>query len=193
VRRRTQITALASAITIAAAMSACRAADDPSSRSDRGAVALIETGWTDVSPAEVVELPEGDLLGGDLLGGELPEPAAGQVVLVNFWASTCPPCRDEMPLLQELHEQGEVLVVGVTRDRFRENAREALDLTGVTYPNVQDFHGDYAATFHGVVPLSAIPTTALLVDGKAVRIHIGPFDDRAAIESGLSDLSQVAG
>ena len=152
-------------------------------RTDRGNVEPIEIGWADILPAESVDLPDDGLLVGDA-----PSPGPGQVVLVNFWASTCPPCREEMPLLQELHDRGDVLVVGVTRDRFATYANEAIDRAGVSYANVQDVHNDYAASFHGVVPPNALPSSALIVDGKAVRVHLGPFADMAAIESGLSGL-----
>jgi thiol-disulfide isomerase/thioredoxin len=170
------IVAACSALFVGCAQSA------PSTRelTDQGEVAPVEVGWSEVSPAEDVELPTGQLL-----GGTPAEPTAGQPVLINFWASTCKPCRVEMPLLQELNTTGDAVVIGVTRDRFAKFANEAIDRAKVTYPNYQDANQDYAASFHGVVPLSMIPVSVVVVDGKATRIHLGPFEDMAELRAGL--------
>jgi len=60
----------------------------------------------------------------------------GEVILLNFWAPWCPPCREEMPAFMELHDQygGRGLaVVGVTIDTV-ENAQTFIDTLGVEYP-----------------------------------------------------------
>lgn len=157
-------------------------ASAPSTRelTDQGEIAPIEVGWSEVSPAEQVELPTGKPL-----AGEAQQPESGQPVLINFWASTCKPCRTEMPLLQEFSKSDEALVIGVTRDRFAKYANEAIDRAKVTYPNYQDANQDYAATFRGVVPLSMIPVSVVVVDGKATRIHLGPFEDLDDLKAGL--------
>ncbi|MEM9102664.1 MAG: TlpA disulfide reductase family protein [Pseudomonadota bacterium] len=53
----------------------------------------------------------------------------GHVILLNFWASWCPPCIEEMPLLQELHTQYKDMkftVIGINVDEDPDSAREAL-------------------------------------------------------------------
>lgn len=60
----------------------------------------------------------------------------GQVVLLNFWAPWCPPCRREMPALMELQEKyaGRGLsVIGITIDS-RENAQNFADRLGINFP-----------------------------------------------------------
>jgi thiol-disulfide isomerase/thioredoxin len=168
---------IAAAITLTACSPAA-----PSTRelTDQGEVEPISVGWSKVTPAEAVELPSGKPF-----SGKGAHPGAGQPVLINFWLSTCGPCGEEMPLLQELSTSGEAMVIGVTRDRYASFANEVIDRAGVTYPNYQDFLGNYAATFHGVVPLGSIPVSVLVVDGKAERIHLGPFRDMRELKAGL--------
>src|SRR5215211_54568 len=67
----------------------------------------------------------------------------GRVVVVNFWASWCRPCRDEMPALEQVSrayaEAGKpVTVVGVDASDVRSAANDFLTTAGVTYPTVFD-------------------------------------------------------
>ena len=68
----------------------------------------------------------------------------GKVVVLNFWASYCGPCKDETPLLQESWENWKgkgVVFVGVDVQDFRGDARAFVRRYGVTYPNVYDGKG----------------------------------------------------
>ena len=70
----------------------------------------------------------------------------GRVVVVNFWASWCVPCREEMPALEEVSrgyaEAGKpVTVIGVDASDVRSEAAKFLDEVGVTYPTVYDQQG----------------------------------------------------
>jgi cytochrome c biogenesis protein CcmG/thiol:disulfide interchange protein DsbE len=70
----------------------------------------------------------------------------GRVVVVNFWASWCGPCRDEMPALEEVSrdyaEAGKpVTVIGVDSSDVRSEAAKFLAEVGVTYPTVYDQAG----------------------------------------------------
>jgi thiol-disulfide isomerase/thioredoxin len=70
----------------------------------------------------------------------------GRVVVVNFWASWCEPCREEMPALEEVSrgyaEAGRpVTVIGVDASDVRSEAAKFLTEVGVTYPTVYDQQG----------------------------------------------------
>jgi cytochrome c biogenesis protein CcmG, thiol:disulfide interchange protein DsbE len=70
----------------------------------------------------------------------------GRVVVVNFWASWCVPCRQEMPALEQASrgytEAGKpVTVIGVDASDVRGEAAKFLSEVGVTYPTVYDRQG----------------------------------------------------
>lgn len=98
----------------------------------------------------------------------------GQVVLVNFWAPWCPPCRKEMPALMELQEKYAargLAVVGVTIDT-RENAQNFADSLGINFPILIGEEGglELAQTLGNKV--GALPYTVVLDRrGRAVYTH----------------------
>jgi len=105
----------------------------------------------------------------------------GKWVLVNFWATWCPPCRDEIPDLVSLHEnkKNNLVVIGVAMD-YR-NPKEVLQFADemmISYPMVL---GDYKlAAQVGAVP--GLPTTYLYnPQGKQVAYNVGAVT-RDAIE-----------
>lgn len=65
--------------------------------------------------------------------------------IINFWSTTCAPCREEMPVLQQFHEQygGQVPLLGVNYlDTYPGAAIDFARLKGVTYPSAADSCGD---------------------------------------------------
>ena len=99
-----------------------------------------------------------------------------EVVLLNIWATWCPPCREEIPALQTLHETHAdrgLRIVGVSVDaqHDRENVRTFAEEYGVTYTIWHD-PGDLIRTRFVV---TGVPTT-LLIDreGTIVWRHMGP-------------------
>ncbi len=117
----------------------------------------------------------------------------GSVVLLSGWATWCAPCREELPLLDELHAQRQrdgLVVVTVNLDPAGPSVRSVLpylDAIGVTAPAWIDTDNDFAFVFEAVT----MPTNVLLDrDGRVVRIWNGAieFDDEfdAIIDAALT-------
>ena len=105
-----------------------------------------------------------------------PDALRGKVVLINFWATWCLPCRVEMPLLQrmaERHGDAGLVVVGLSADRGPEQSvRDFLRERGVTYP-VAVVGPDVERAFGGV---RGYPTSILIDRGGVIRhVVIGPL------------------
>ena len=88
----------------------------------------------------------------------------GKVVVLNVWASWCDPCREEMPLLQRVHENISVqggVVLGVDTQDASGSALDFLERTKATFPSLRDRDRSYGRDF-GV---TAYPET-FLIDRK---------------------------
>ncbi len=98
---------------------------------------------------------------------------AGNVVLINFWASWCGPCREEMPLLNELHNKYEPLgftVLGVNVEEDPKNARGFLKNFPVDFPVVLDNKNTVSRQYNVI----AMPTTVVVDrDGNVRYLHKG--------------------
>lgn len=98
----------------------------------------------------------------------------GRVVLVNFWASWCAPCRAEFPRLRAVHGE-RAAVLGVLYDDRSEPARAFAQEHGATWPSVVDPQGRIAAAY-GVGP--GIPVTWVIDAEGVVRArHHGELTD----------------
>ena len=90
----------------------------------------------------------------------------GKAVVVNFWATWCAPCKEELPSLQTLHEisGGNPVVLGINVREPASRVTRYMKSTGLDFPVVLDAQGTLAQQW-GV---TVFPTTVLIgVDGKA--------------------------
>ena len=94
---------------------------------------------------------------------------AGTPLVINFWASNCPPCLAEMPDLEAVHRAygARVAFVGVDVQDGLAAAQSMAARTGVTYDLVRDPDGSLAAA----MGVTGLPTTVLVGrDGTVVRL-----------------------
>jgi thiol-disulfide isomerase/thioredoxin len=90
---------------------------------------------------------------------------AGRVVVLNFWGSWCPPCRDEAPTLAVLSQQYRSQGVDFLGDDVGDTAENALSFThqvGITYPSINDPGYVIVQDFSQVAPVSDTPTTVVI-------------------------------
>jgi thiol-disulfide isomerase/thioredoxin len=103
---------------------------------------------------------------------------AGKPLIVNFFASWCPPCKQETPLLASFYrgEHGAIAVVGLDENDVLANAQKFVRADGVGYPIGWD-PGIVAATAYGVDGLGLPQTFFLNAQHRVVYRVYGPVDD----------------
>ncbi|MFC6439741.1 TlpA disulfide reductase family protein [Bowmanella sp. JS7-9] len=100
----------------------------------------------------------------------------GNVVLINFWASWCAPCRKELPVFEQMHKEfGDlgVTILAVNIDEDSAKARKLLDEIDVSFPVLLDPNSDVSRLYQ----VAAMPTTIFVDrDGNQRLLHPGYKD-----------------
>jgi peroxiredoxin len=114
------------------------------------------------------------LAGGDFSSKEL----AGQVAVLNFWGSWCPPCRVETPEFQQVYDEVKdrgVAFLGIDVKETDEQFPKAfVDRFGIEFPSLYDPTGETALAFRDY-PANAIPSTIVLDrSGRVAAVYTGP-------------------
>jgi peroxiredoxin len=111
----------------------------------------------------------------------------GKVVIINFWATWCAPCREEMPLLQQfaLANSQDAVVIGIDLDEPEDLVTSFVEQYKIDFPILMDAGGKVADRYvvHG------FPTSILInPEGKITAIHIGKLT-----QADLSEFGKQAG
>jgi len=97
----------------------------------------------------------------------------GDVVMINFWATWCGPCRQEMPLLEELYARYKRVgfnLLGVNIDDDARRAMRMIDEMGVSFPVLFDSRKEVSKLYQ----VDAMPVTVLVDREGYVRyVHLG--------------------
>jgi peroxiredoxin len=110
----------------------------------------------------------------------------GKRVLLNFWASWCKPCMQEMPLLNDIHmslgDQVETLFINVGESKG--TVSEYLKEHQFSFPVTIDVTGKISKAFG----ITALPSTFIInEDGEIAKIRLGEIEDYTLLQQWLAD------
>ena len=142
----------------------------------------------DRAPQLGYRAPEFTLTGTDGQAVSLSE-LSGQnrPILLNFWVSSCAPCVQEIPHLQDFYEQyqDQVRIVGVNWSEDPARVQAFLRDKGVTYPNLIDRQGKAVVAYR----LTGTPTSFFIDENQVIRgVWLGPI----TVESLESSFEQIS-
>ena len=157
-----------------------------------------ERNATDRSPAAEIGRAAPDFLLETPSGGELRlSDLQGQPVLVNFWATWCPPCRAEMPELVAAYgryRDDGLVIVAVNLQEADQKVNEFADEFGIEFPIVIDRDGELRAVWRLGGPFGGIPSSYFIDASGIVRsLFYGPMREPALEERLAEILEERAG
>jgi peroxiredoxin len=169
-RRRIGVRLLAPAVVLAALLAGCTdEGSDLAGRYESGTGDGYVSGDGRIVQPPAAERAQPVEFGGILDTGEAFSSAdvAGRVVVVNFWYASCPPCREEAPDLEAIHQQfadAEVTMLGVNVSDTAETAQKFEKEHGVSYPSIVDYEDNAVqlAFAEGKLAPNSVPTTLIL-------------------------------
>lgn len=129
----------------------------------------------------------------------------GQLVFLNFWATWCPPCREEMPDMEEIHQQyGDkgvaILAVSSTqlelrggndKEKAQQQVKDYIDKEGFTFPIPLDTDNKALREYNNIYPITGIPTTFMIDREGIIRYaRPGAFQGQEQIKAFIALLDE---
>jgi len=112
----------------------------------------------------------------------------GKPVLINFWATRCPPCVSEMPYLQEIYNEWsetELMLLAINTGEGSTKVKEFMQSNNLSLPVLLDTKQDVAQRYN----IRGIPTTFFIdKNGIIQAVNIGAFPNKEAIEGDLTKI-----
>jgi thiol-disulfide isomerase/thioredoxin len=109
--------------------------------------------------------------------------ARGRFVWINYWATWCPPCRTEMPMMQRLHERygDQLLIIGVNFGEDEASVADFVERYGISYPILLD---PALENFYRWSAVFGLPMHYFVTpDGRVVRAFTGELPPEAMLET----------
>ncbi|GIW08433.1 MAG: hypothetical protein KatS3mg060_3238 [Dehalococcoidia bacterium] len=111
----------------------------------------------------------------------------GKPVLLNFWATWCAPCREEMPLIQRAaarYASSGLTVLAIDVQEGEALVQPFVDEFGLTFPVLLDKNGEVVSRYR----VRGIPTTVFIDRGGIIQsVYLGPMDE-TILESRLNGI-----
>ncbi len=131
-------------------------------------------------------------LGSFALEGKMPDTTKGKVVLVDFWASWCGPCKESFPVMEELQQRFAskgLVILAVNVDEDRAAMEDFLKSHPATFNIVRDAKKKLVSTAN----ISSMPTSFIVgTDGKIAVIHKG-FHGKETSKQYVKELEALVG
>jgi thiol-disulfide isomerase/thioredoxin len=193
-RRRSAV--IVTCVALAVATLAGCGQDAAAAGDDAGTGYVAGDGSTVVLP--VAERQPAPVISGTTLdGGQWSTAdAAGDVVVLNVWASWCAPCRAEAPALAAsagAHADDPVAFVGLNTRDSEAAARAFVQRYGITYPNLVDTDGTIQLGLRDTLPPQAIPSTVFLDSQGRVAARVLGEIDQVRLDGIIDTLVTEAG
>lgn len=129
----------------------------------------------------------------------------GQIVFLNFWATWCPPCREEMPDMESIHQQYDdngVAILGVSsteielrggsdEKKAEKQVKEYIDKEGFTFTIPLDTDSKVLGEYNSIYPVTGIPTTFMIDREGVIRYaRPGAFQGEEQLKAFIALLDQ---
>jgi thiol-disulfide isomerase/thioredoxin len=124
------------------------------------------------------------------LEGKLPEELKGQVILLDFWASWCGPCKSSFPAMQDLttkYTDKGLTIVAVNLDEKQENMQEFLKTAKVSFTVVRDARQKLVAA----ADVPTLPTSFLIDRSGKIRFAHAGFDRDETTRQYVKEIEQL--